>query len=130
MTKEQEEAIKILKIAKGDKKTVHVYQNTLKKSIETILSMLEEKDKEILQLKKGINSLMLSRKKWKNRYYKTRNKLKEKDKIIDLMAEFIEERINSCPYEDYDYYLNCENECDDNYVRCWKKYFENKAKER
>ena len=47
MTKEQKEAIKILRIAKGDEKTLHVYQNTLNKAIETVLSMLEEKDKII-----------------------------------------------------------------------------------
>lgn len=56
--------------------------------------------------------------------------LEEKDKQIDLMAEFIEERLNSCPYEDYNYNLNCEKECDDNYRRCWKQYFKNKAKEK
>ena len=36
---------------------------------------------------KGINSLIQSRKKWKNRYYKIRKQLREKDKIIDLMSE-------------------------------------------
>lgn len=59
--------------------------------------------------------------------------LKEKtelqNKIIDLMAELITERVDSCPFEDYNYDLNCEKGCSENYIRCWKQYFENKAKE-
>lgn len=56
MTKEQKEAIKILRIAKGDEKTLHVYQNTLNKAIETVLSILEEKDKII---DKMIDNIMI-----------------------------------------------------------------------
>ena len=53
-----------------------------------------------------------------------------KDKIIDLMANEIANNItNTCPLEDYNYDLNCENKCNDNYKECWKQYFENKAKE-
>jgi hypothetical protein len=56
--------------------------------------------------------------------------LKEKDKIIDLMLEEISKNIlNTCPLEDYNYDLDCENKCNDNYKECWKQYFENKAKE-
>ena len=56
--------------------------------------------------------------------------LKEKDKIIDLMANEIANNItNTCPLEDYNYDLDCENKCNDNYKECWKQYFENKAKE-
>lgn len=59
-----------------------------------------------------------------------KNKLKEKDKIIDLMAEEISKNIiNTCPLEDYNYDLDCENKCNDNYKECWKQYFENKSKE-
>ena len=58
------------------------------------------------------------------------NKLKEKDKIIDLMAEEISKNItNTCPFADYNYDLDCENKCNDNYKECWKQYFENKVKE-
>ena len=53
-----------------------------------------------------------------------------KDKIIDLMAEEISKNIiNTCPFADYNYDLDCENKCNDNYKECWKQYFENKAKE-
>lgn len=56
--------------------------------------------------------------------------LEEQDKIIDLMLEEISENIlNTCPLEDYNYDLDCENKCNDNYKECWKQYFENKAKE-
>lgn len=56
--------------------------------------------------------------------------LEEKDKIIDLMANEIANNItNTCPLEDYNYDLDCENKCNDNYKECWKQYFENKAKE-
>ena len=54
----------------------------------------------------------------------------EKDKIIDLMLDEITNSIvNVCPLEDYNYDLDCENRCNDNYKECWKQYFENKAKE-
>ena len=54
-----------------------------------------------------------------------------KDKIIDLMADEIANSIaNTCPLEDYNYDLDCENKCNDNYKECWQQYFENKAKER
>lgn len=57
------------------------------------------------------------------------NALKQKDKIIDLMLkEITNDTINTCPLEDYNYDLDCENKCNDNYKECWKKYFENKAK--
>lgn len=56
--------------------------------------------------------------------------LEEQDKIIDLMSEEISKNIlNTCPLEDYNYDLDCENKCNDNYKECWKQYFENKAKE-
>ena len=55
--------------------------------------------------------------------------LEQKDKIIDLMLnEITNDTINTCPLEDYNYDLDCENKCNDNYKECWKLYFENKAK--
>ena len=72
-------------------------------------------------------------------YFKTRNSkaievvlnvLKEKDKIIDLMLEYIS-NITDCPFENEGKYLDCERMCD---VRTdkeyWKQYFEYKAKEK
>lgn len=95
--------------------------------LKTVLSMLEEKDKEI-QFQEDINKTEL------NRHNKAEKNLKgiinKQNKIIDLMADEIANSItNTCPLEDYNYDLDCENKCNDNYKECWKQYFENKAKE-
>ena len=59
-----------------------------------------------------------------------KEELEQKDKQIDLMAEEITNNIISiCPLENYNYDLDCENRCNDNYKECWKQYFENKARE-
>lgn len=77
-------------------------RNKYQDAIETVLPMLEEKDKTI----------------------------SGKDKIIDLMAEYIS-NITDCPFEKERKYLDCERMGD---VRtdkeCWKQYFKNKAKEK
>ena len=53
----------------------------------------------------------------------------EKDKIIDLMAEYIS-KLTDCPFEKEKKYLDCEEMCDvRNDLECWKVYFERKAKE-
>lgn len=39
---------------------------------------------------KGINSLIQSRKKWKNRYYKTRKQLKDKNKELEMLKDIKE----------------------------------------
>ena len=55
--------------------------------------------------------------------------IKKQNRIIDLMADEIANNIiNICPLADYNYDLDCENRCNDNYKECWKLYFENKAK--
>lgn len=95
-------------------------------AIEKVLTMLEEKDKEI-QFQNDINKTEL------DRHNKTEKNLKgiinKQNKIIDLMAEYIS-NITDCPFESKGKYLDCEKMCD---VRtdkeCWKQYFENKAKE-
>lgn len=49
---------------------------------------------------------------------------KKQEKQLDLMAEYIANNItNVCPREDYNYDLDCENRCSDNYKECWKSYF-------
>lgn len=72
-------------------------------SKRTVISMLRQKEKEI-------NSLMQSRKKWKNRYYKIRKQLREKKKIIDLMSEQLTTPIDNKEWV--------------------KEYYERKAKEK
>lgn len=39
---------------------------------------------------KGINSLMQSRKKWKNRYYKIRKQLRTKNKELEMLKNIKE----------------------------------------
>ena len=79
MTNEQREAIEYLK------ESVLIYKNTIPKiseAIETVLSMLKEKDKEIEKDRE-----------LKHRLCKEVNQMfaevEKQDKIIDLMAEYI-----------------------------------------
>ena len=54
----------------------------------------------------------------------------EKDKMIDLMLEYIS-NITDCPFENERKYLDCERMCDVRTAKeCWEQYFENKAKEK
>lgn len=96
--------------------------------LETVLSMLEEKDKEI-QFQEDINKTEL------NRHKKTEKSLKgqiiKQNKMIGLMAEFIEDELT------VDEFCTKEGCYADNYtdghcekcLNCIKQYFENKAKE-
>lgn len=52
----------------------------------------------------------------------------KKDKMIDLMAEEMKKRA-TCPLDDYNYDLDCENKCNNNTKECWKQYFERKVKD-
>lgn len=57
--------------------------------------------------------------------------IKEKDKQIDLMVEYIN-NIQDCPLENCGVDLDCENRCDNNeklIEECWKIYFESKVEE-
>lgn len=97
-------------------------------AIETVLSMLEEKDKEI-QFQEDINKTEL------NRHKKTEKSLKgqiiKQNKMIDLMTEYIEDELT------VDEFCTKEGCYADNYIdghcekclNCIKQYFENKAKE-
>lgn len=91
-----------------------------------VLNIITKQQKENEELRKGQKSLMQSRKKWKDRYYKLREKNR---KIIDLMAEYIS-NIQDCPLENCGVDLDCENRCDNNeklIEECWKIYFESKV---
>lgn len=81
-----------------------------KETITDTLVLLKNKDIEIEMLKKDN---------------------KKKDKIIDEMAEEISHNIiNTCPLEDYNFDLDCENRCNDNYKECWKEYFTKKVEDK
>lgn len=98
-------------------------------AMEKVLTMLKEKDKEI-QFQEDINKTELNRQKKTEKNLK--GIIKKQNKIIDLMAEFIEDELTVdefCTKEDCyaDNYIDghCEK-C----LNCIKQYFENKAKER
>lgn len=77
--------------------------------IITMLKLIKKQDQKIKQLNKGQQSLIQSRKKWKNRYYKTKEKNKRMGKVIELMSEQLTTPIHN---------------------KGWiKQYYENKAKE-
>ena len=57
-------------------------------------------------------------------------KLEKQDKMIDLMANELGENLQTCPYDKYDEYLDCENRCTvetEIYKKCWKEYFRRKV---
>ena len=87
-----------------------------KRLFEAIMKIADERDElkqKLKEVNKGINSLIQSRRKWKRRYYKMKDKNKNlQNKIIDLMAEKI--------YEEGVVWDNKEEV---------KQYFENKTKE-
>lgn len=111
MTKEQEEVIEYLK------EEIKYFERQIK-FIETTECDYYDEELELYKNKvKEFNTIL--------------SMLEEKDKIIDLMVEEIDKNIGSvCPFIDYHYDLNCKNECKDDYKKCWKKFFENKAKEK
>lgn len=121
------------KIKQEYDRDTHILQNQL----DLVNAKKIEKDKIIEQQKEQIDYLRRScdRKEEclieeQQENAELKNKLKEKDKIIDLMAEEISKNItNTCPFADYNYDLDCKNKCNDNYKECWKEYFENKSKE-
>lgn len=121
------------KIKQEYDRDTHILQNQL----DLANAKKIEKDKIIEQQKEQIDYLRRSCERKEEclieeqqENAELKNKLKEKDKIIDLMAEEISKNItNTCPFADYNYDLDCKNKCNDNYKECWKQYFENKSKE-
>ena len=125
-----------------------------KESIKTVLNMLKENSAEIQQKNTELAEKNAEIEKYKklladnlarelNNSIKAKEKadtdleylnigwqleLEKKDKMIDLMAEEIKKRA-TCPLDDYNYDLDCENKCNNNTKECWKQYFERKAKD-
>lgn len=95
---------------------------------DELQKIVERKDLEISSLKQvhDYDTKMIDD--VKEKAVELYNRIEEKDKIIDLMAEEISKNItNTCPFADYNYDLDCENKCNNNYKECWKQYFENKV---
>lgn len=145
MTKEQEDSIEILENTELDINTIYnVDLYTYNIAVKNVLSMLEEKDKQIEKLKKHNDRLL---KKLRNRVkdvkklqkyslYKKEfsglnKQLQNKEKIINLMANHIATSDSDlCEYLDITtkckYYAGDNGKTCDN---CIKQYFENKSKE-
>lgn len=125
MTKEQ--AIEALKEHKRqiDKKYINTRNS---KAIETVLSMLEEQEYKIKQLGKGQQALIQNIGKMAFDYS---DKIEQQEKIIDLMAETIN---NHDIDEDICKQMGQKEDCNEFEDKekckdCIKQYFENKAKE-
>lgn len=119
-------------------------RNKYQDAIETVLPMLEEKDKEIDKLKKHNDDLLRKLRNrvkqvkklekyslYKEEFSRLNKQLQNKAQIIDLMSEAInnndiDEDICRCMGQKE----NC-NEFEDKEkcTECIKQYFENKAKE-
>ena len=93
-------------------------------AIETVLNLINKLQKENEELRKGQNSLMQSRKKWKDRYYKLKAKSR---KVIDLMAQNIElQQFANIDITNLDLIckkLQCNKKCRLVNKDCIKKYF-------
>ena len=121
--------VNILKIATRQiLNFIEEYKN--KGSLDIIKEKVKANDKitklqkENEELRKGQNSLMQSRKKWKDRYYKLKAKSR---KIIDLMAQNIElQQFANIDTTDIDLIckrLHCNKKCRLVSKECIKKYF-------
>lgn len=151
MTKEQSEAIERIKYLlfiykkddeKGYRATGDVFDTDFK-AIETVLNMLKEKDTEIEKYKnllasnlaKNLNDSLKAKEKadtdleYLNKGWQV--ELEKKDKMIDLMAEYmsdldIDEEI--CKHQVQEF---CDNKPEgvtlDVCAKCIKQYFERKA---
>ena len=116
MTEEEKEAIKDL-IDSSYESLLDGTTITSNKAINTILNLIEKLLKENEQLRTEVNSL--------------KKELRQKDKIIDLMAETINNHdIDKDICKQMGQKTNC-NEFEDKEKckECIKQYFENKAKE-
>lgn len=127
MTEEQEKAIDRLKIHTEFAGISNGCCIANTKDVKTILSMLEEKDKEI-QFQKDINKTELNR--HKNTEKSLKGIIKKQNRIIDLMAEFLNKRSwrEHQLKNDTCYCCKIEYGADD-CKDCIKQYFENEAKE-
>ena len=154
MTKEQEEAIKILVNMKKENESLamRIFNNRLDfrivwsesdlknmaktsqecakkiRAIETVLSILEEKDKQIADLEKSVEQIYEDYQDIGKIAFDDGEKIEMLEKQIDLMAGYIEQidasgdLCKGCKEIDH-------NEYDDYCKECIKQYFENKVRQ-
>lgn len=98
--------------------------NDLEFYIRTILNLitkLQKQNETTIKLNTNMNK----------RHLNDSFKIKNCEKQIDLMAEYIN-NIQDCPLENCGVNLDCENRCNNDektIKQCWIKYFEKLAKE-
>ncbi|CDB32128.1 unknown [Clostridium sp. CAG:575] len=145
MTKEQEESLKKLRRQiLAEKYTKNIGIPVYISDLKNVLSMLEEKDKEIDKLKKHNDDLLRKLRNrvkqvkklekyslYKEEFSRLNKQLQNKDKIIDLMSEAIN---NNDIDEDICRRMGQKENCNEfedkeKCTECIKQYFENKAKE-
>ena len=127
MTNEQREAIEFLEFYKQHclKKEIENMDNYeiihdedfVSKNLDTVLSLIKEQEEEIERLKTDNGNVWQLNANMSKRHLEDICKLKQKDKQIDLMAEYINEIDVS---EDI-----CEGRtmCDEDCEKCIKQYF-------
>ena len=130
MTKEQETIENLTNLLKQkNEKQVQITNYDLFENIETVLSMLKEKDKEIEHWKNGFERELEDNRKNTCELLKQDLIIRQKDKQIDLIIE---------EYE-YNARINFKNFCEDELRKdsciqdcktCAKHYFEKLAKEK
>lgn len=101
----EEEAIKVLNIAIGKTQGVHIYQDTLRKAIDTVLNLIEKQQAEIEKKDKTVKHIIerlendikriTETKTKKSEHYLddyTRNRLKAYKTKTKEIKEYIEEQ--------------------------------------
>ena len=102
----------------------------LTEDVNALIEAIEKQDELIEYLRRSCERKDESIISMRDENTELEYKLEQQDKMINIMADEIANSItNTCPLEDYNYDLDCENKCNDNYKECWKQYFENKVKE-
>lgn len=130
MTKKQKEAIKMLEKFITEHKFFNIkHTNGLEDNIETVLSMLKEKDKEIEKLEKQSKNLD----KQAQQYFEQTIYL---DKQIDLMEDYMLSGLEDIAFNNICKQGHCIHVLKDNRLtkcrkckECIKQYFEGKVKE-
>lgn len=134
----EEQAIEKLKKIKEDTIKANecgLSNNDFKEEIEvydTILNLITRLKKENEHWKNGFERELEDNRKNTYELLKQDLIIREKDKQIDLMGEYIN-NIQDCPLENCGINLDCENKCnnhDELIKQCWIKYFEKLAKEK
>ena len=102
------------------------------KDLEIVLTLIEQQKEQINYLRRSCDRKEECLIEEQQENAELKNKLKEKDKIIELMTEYIDyiaDEIDDERFCDENKYRKNIIFCDEDCKECIKQYFENKAKE-